>query len=95
MLGRSALGRVDRPVPGSVIQQWRDALGSGPNKIFAVVVSIYPRGIHRANLADRVSMVATSGTFQTYLSKLKSNGLIEMRNKEIVASSILFLDNAA
>ena len=93
--GLKAAGRVDRPASGSVVQQWRDALGSGPSKIIDVVLSIYPKGIHRANLADRVGMVATSGTFQTYLSRLKSNGLIEVRNREIVASSILFVDKAA
>jgi hypothetical protein len=35
----------------------------------------------RANLADRVGMTATGGTFQTYLSRLKSNGIIDVAGK--------------
>jgi hypothetical protein len=93
--GLAALGRtVERPVPGSVIQQWREALGSGPRKVFEVTVNIYPKGIRREDLAERVGM-ATSGTFQNYVSKLRTSGLIEVRNREIFASSILYFDAAA
>jgi hypothetical protein len=42
------------------------------------LMAAHPRGMDRANLADRVGMTATSGTFQTYLSRLKSNGVIEV-----------------
>ena len=37
----------------------------------------------RANLADRVGMTATGGTFQTHLSRLKSNRLIEVAGRKI------------
>lgn len=59
-----------------------------------MLLSAYPKGVYRENLADRVGMVATGGTFLTYLSRLKSNGLIVVKNKEIVANAIL-LDAAA
>jgi hypothetical protein len=42
------------------------------------LMAAHPRGMDRANLADRVGMTATSGTFQTYLSRLKSNSVIEV-----------------
>jgi hypothetical protein len=48
----------------------------------------------RANFADRVGMTATGGTFQTYLSRLKSNGLIEVAGRKITLTEILFSDDA-
>jgi hypothetical protein len=92
--GIEAAGPIDRPTPGSVIQQWKSALGSGPSKMFDVLIAAHPRGMDRANVADRVGMTATGGTFQTYLSRLKSNGLIEVAGRKITLTEILFSDDA-
>jgi uncharacterized protein len=92
--GIAAAGPIDRPTPGSVIQQWKSALGSGPSKMIDVLIAAHPRGMDRANLADRVGMTATGGTFQTYLSRLKSNGLIEVAGRKITFTEILFSDDA-
>jgi hypothetical protein len=92
--GIAATGPVDRPGPGSVIQQWKSALGSGPTKMIDALRAAHPRGMDRANLADRVGMTATGGTFQTYLSRLKSNGLIEVAGRKITLTEILFSDDA-
>jgi hypothetical protein len=89
-----AAGSVDCPAPGSVIQQWKSALGSGPSKMIDVLIAAHPRGMDRANLADRVGMTATGGTFQTYLSRLKSNGLVEVAGRKITLTDILFADDA-
>jgi hypothetical protein len=59
-----------------------------------VLIAAHPRGMDRANLADRVGMTATGGTFQTYLSRLKSNGLIEVAGRKITFTEILFSDDA-
>jgi uncharacterized protein len=90
--GLSAAGNVERPAPGTLIEQWKDALGSGPAKMIDVLIEAYPRQIDRANLADRVNMTATGGTFANYLSLLKTNGLAEVKGRKIGASSTLFLD---
>jgi hypothetical protein len=91
--GIAATGPVDRPGPGSVIQQWKSALGSGPTKMIDALRAAHPRGMDRANLADRVGMTATGGTFQMYLSRLKSNGLIEVAGRKITLTEILFSDD--
>jgi len=90
--GVASAGNVDKPLPGTVITQWREALGSGPSKIIDVLVEAYPRQLHRANLADRVNMTATGGAFANYLSLLKTNGLVEVSGRKIKASETLFLD---
>jgi len=91
--GLSAAGPVERPGAGTVIRQWQDALGSGPSKVIDVLVEAYPRQIDRANLADRVNMTATGGTFANYLSLLKTNGLVEVSGRKIKASGALFIDS--
>lgn len=90
--GAGAAGNVPRPQAGSVIADWKNALGSGPSKMIDQIISAHPHGMDRANLADRVGMVATGGTFQTYLSRLRSNGLIEVHGRKIKASDTLFID---
>ncbi len=91
--GLLAAGPVERPRAGSVIQQWKDALGSGPSKMIDVLAEVYPRQIDRANLADRVNMTATGGTFANYLSLLKTNGLVDVSGRKIKASGALFVDS--
>jgi hypothetical protein len=93
--GIDAAGSVDRPAPGSVIQQWKSALGSGPSKMIDALIAAHPRDMDRANLADRVGMTATGGTFQTYLSRLRSNGLIDVAGGKIRLTDILFADDAS
>jgi hypothetical protein len=90
--GVAAAGEVEQVAPGGVIRQWKDALGSGPSKMIDVLIEHYPRQIDRANLADRVNMTATGGTFANYLSLLKTNGLVEVSGRKIKASPTLSLD---
>lgn len=78
--------------PSEVIAMWKAALGSGPSRLLDVLLDAYPNHVDRANLADRVNMVATSGTFTTYLSRLRSNGLIDTKGRKLAASPILFAD---
>lgn len=90
--GVDAAGRVESPAPGSVVNQWKSALGSGPSKMIDVLLKAHPSAMDRANLADKVGMVATGGTFQTYLSRLKSNGLVEIIGRKVKVSTTLFID---
>jgi len=73
-VGLKAAGPADRPAPGPVIQQWKSAFGSGPSKMIDSSWPLIPAVSTRANLADRVGMTATGGTFQTYISRLKATG---------------------
>lgn len=90
--GAKAAGHVSRPSAGTVIEDWKIALGSGPSKMIDQLVAAHPHGMDRANLADRVGMTAGGGTFQTYLSRLKSNGLIDVDKRRIKATETLFID---
>lgn len=81
------------PAPATheeVMAQWQRALRAGAYKMLQGVVSAGTEGLHRANLADLVNMTAAGGTFNTYLSDLRRNGLIEERGKRLFANDILF-----
>lgn len=80
--GREAKARRDRGSYASRDRHRSDPLGGPRRRVRA----------DRANLADRVGMTVSGGTFQTYLSRLKSNGLIEVQGRKIKASDALFID---
>lgn len=54
------------------------------------LVAIYPHSLTLSDLGDRLEMTASGGTFKTYLSMLRSNGLAEGKS-EISASESLFI----
>lgn len=54
------------------------------------IIAVYPRGLTRAELADRADLSVTSGTFSTYLSDLRRNGLVDnATDGRIIATSVL------
>ena len=90
--GIRAAGQVPRaPRPGpELIASWKASIGGGAARMLDVLVSVYPNASDRANLADRLNMAASGGTFLTYLSRLKSNGLVTVQGRKIRASEALF-----
>lgn len=90
--GLAAAG-VDPAVPitaAQVREQWRTAMRAGARRMLDVLIDSYPDGITRTDLAGAVDMEPTSGTFSTYLSNLRSNGLITDTGGLIAADPILF-----
>ena len=88
----------DEPNPPAsteqVIELWRQNLVGTTRKLFDVLIGIYPLGYTREQLAGAIDPVIshTTGSFKTYLSTLKSNGLIEVSGDQIRASQNLFID---
>lgn len=88
----------DQPNPPAsteqVIELWRSNLVGTVRKLFDVLIGIYPLGYTREQLAGAIDPVIshTTGSFKTYLSTLKSNGLIEVSGDKIRASQNLFID---
>lgn len=65
-----------QPPNGSALDQWRAALGGGPAKLIDILVEARTP-ISREDLASAAGMTASGGTFASYLSRLRSNGVIE------------------
>lgn len=74
-----------------VLAMWSSNLNGGARRMFDYLVQEYPRSVGRSELGDAVEMSSGSGSFGTYLSRLKSNGLIEVNNGDVKASDDLFV----
>ena len=72
-----------------VIAGWKDSLGSGPSKILDVLLAAHPTRLAKLNIAGRLGMEASGGTFGTYLSRLVSNGLVEKHGASYGVAAIL------
>lgn len=73
-----------------VLAMWSNNLNGGARRMFDYLVQEYPRAVSRQELGDAVEMSAGSGSFGTYLSRLKSNRLIKVSDGNIKAHSDLF-----
>jgi len=91
--GLTYIGTV-KPQPQSqeeVLDMWRNNLPGGARRMFDALVDIYPRQIDKAELGERTEMSYNSGTFGTYLSLLRRNGLAEVTGISVKASPNLFV----
>lgn len=89
--GLSALGAFD-PLPEgpALLDYWLRQLGqSGAARLLRAVADAYPSELSRSDLAEAAKLSDRSGTFDTYLSRLRGLELITGK-REIRASEELF-----
>lgn len=97
--GMDYLGADIPPAPQSseeILQQWLSAKSIG-GKAKDMLILLWNKrnngepGLSRQDLADTVGMEAAGGSYGTYLSTLRSNGLIVERDGAFEASDALFI----
>lgn len=82
--GAGAVGDVETPPsPGPALVRWWAAKLPGTGRIAEALIAAYPTPLTREQLALRVEMSATGGTFGTYLSRLAGPGLIDRRDGNV------------
>lgn len=93
--GLTALGRYDPlPTGPALLDHWLRELGdSGASRLLRVIADAYPRAISNAEAGELANLSPASGTFSTYLSKLRTLELIEGRG-ELKASDDFFAEAA-
>jgi hypothetical protein len=77
-----------------IVQMWNEKLPAGARQMLEVLVGEYPNTVARGELATRVGIEASGGTFAKYLSILRTSGLVE-GGGELVASDTLFPQRGA
>lgn len=92
--GVEQAGDVD-PMPTDpkvLIEMWCDIIGNqgGAARMLRVLGENYPEDISKEDLGKEVEMSHTSGSFSTYISTLKRNGLITVKDGWYKASEELF-----
>jgi hypothetical protein len=76
--GAAAVGDVEMPpAPGPDLVRWWAAKLPGTTRIAEALIEAWPHELARDDLAERVGMAASGGSFGTYLSRLAGPGLIE------------------
>ncbi len=75
--------------PADVQAMWRRTLGA-ERKLLDALIDSYPAPLGRSDLAACTELAQSGGTFGTYLSRLRSNGLIVEDGGSISAAAILF-----
>ncbi len=89
--GIEALGSYDPlPTGADLREHWLRELGdSGAARLLRALSEVYPAGLTNAEAGERANLSHGSGTFSTYLSKLRTLELITGRG-ELRASDELF-----
>jgi hypothetical protein len=76
--GAAATGDVELPpAPGPDLVRWWAAKLPGTSKMAEALIEAHPHGLTRDELAERIEMSASGGSFGTYLSRLAGPGLID------------------
>jgi hypothetical protein len=89
--GLQSLGDFD-PLPAGreLLEYWLREFGdSGAARILRAIAEAYPNSLTKAEIGDATGLSSASGTFDTYLSRLRTLELIEGRG-ELRASEELF-----
>jgi len=89
--GRAALGNYS-PLPEGrdLLNYWLSNLGQGgAGRMLSVLAEAYPQPLSKEELGARANISHTSGTFGTYLGKLRTLELVEGRS-ELTASREFF-----
>lgn len=89
--GLDALGDFE-PLPSGqqLLEHWLRELGqSGASRMLRTLADVYPRTMTNAELGEAAGVSSSSGTFSTYLSKLRALELISGRG-ELRASEEFF-----
>ena len=78
--------------PKVLIEFWCDIIGNqgGASRMLRALGERYPKTVSRDHLGELVGMSSSSGSFGTYLSTLKRNGLIKTEGRDIKAADELF-----
>jgi len=91
--GRGAAG-VSITAPAStaaLLEQWRTALKAGARTMLDLLIDAHPDALTRDELAHRAGYEISGGTFNTYLSTLRRNGLADTTGDTVRANDVLFL----
>lgn len=92
-VGRALIGaETVTPLDDAALRdEWHDKLKGGAQRMFDALVSIYPDAYSKEQLAQAASLTLAGGTFGTYLSVLRTNGLVEENAELLRASESLYL----
>lgn len=95
---QTGMGMLGETVPqpmstADLVAQWKEKFPGKVGEMLDRLVERFPSTLSKEELGDVVGITPTSGTYSTYLSKLRSNGLVvvDRSTGQLKASEDLFL----
>lgn len=91
--GKGMAVPLDQEVPQTPEERremWKGRLKKSARDMFDEIVKAYPEGLTKEELGQRLNMIHTGGTFGSYLSVMRTSGLIKTEGEVIKASEDLF-----
>ena len=76
-----------------IINMWAGKFKAGAAKMLKIIAEHYPDSLSREELGEQTGFTVTGGTFGSYLSNLRRNGLIIVSGNEIKATKELFMED--
>lgn len=95
--GITDLGGQIAPMPAAgpeLVEYWASRI-SGVGPMLRTLAEHYPQWVSRDDLAATLNLAATGGTFNSYLSRLRSPGLIEEDREKNLRASPMLMDGVA
>lgn len=88
--GWDYLGVRPEPMTARELQEhYLAILRAGAGRMLQACIDAYPYGLTRDELARAAEVVASGGTFSTYLGELRRNGLVTQAGDTITATDVL------
>lgn len=89
--GLAFLGDYDPlPTGRELLAYWLNELGGGASRMLAAAAAVYPAAMTAEEVGEAANISAASGTFSTYLAKLRKLELVEGTRDRLRASAELF-----
>ncbi|MFA5403305.1 MAG: DUF87 domain-containing protein [Ignavibacteria bacterium] len=76
-------------MPDNLVEMWCGLLKLGARRMLKELEAIYPEGYTKEELGERSEISPQSGTFSSYLSTLRKNGLVKESGGKITMSEEL------
>lgn len=76
----------------AVIAMWRGRLGKGELALFDALIAAYPNEVTREDLGRVSGYESAGGSFRTYLSAIRTLGLVDTRGSMVRAAEEIFTD---
>lgn len=92
-LGLAALGDYEPlPLGRDLYEHWKNKLGdSGVSRMLTALFESYPNTLTSEELGSKAGLNSTTGTFSTYLGKLRTLNLVTGKKNELRATDNFFI----
>jgi len=77
----------EMPSGEELLQMWKTKFRSGAANILQAIYEAYPKSLTKEEIGYQLNFEPTGGTFNTYISELRRNGLIKVEGETLTISS--------